>query len=205
MAKQKFEEGAPLRSCSGTAIFVFCFKPRKRKDAGPDEKEKYGISLLVPKDGTKEQKAWVKSMRSLYDEIVKDTWKKKPKSLQKPWDDGDGEDWEGTEYEDIMKGNWIFKFSSLFEIDMVGKNGRALKEEDLYAGCEVRIGYVAKHYKDMPSNGVSLYVNAILKVADGDRIGGSRMSAKTMFEDYIDDDWDGDDDDDDDDDYSSGL
>lgn len=190
----------PVNSCHGILSYPKCHIPEAMKDS---DKKRYTVSLLVPKDGTKKQKRWIKKLRADVKKAIAEKWKKKPRGIRVPYEDGDSEAFEGTKQESILAGNWNVKFSTEFKPEVIGSDGLPLSEEELYGGCVGVISYILRTYGDdkSVSKGVTLYFKHVIKLEDGEKLGEGGISANEQFEGLLDlPDLDDDDSDDDDDD-----
>jgi hypothetical protein len=156
-----------------------------KKGQGKDGKEgKFEITLLLPKKTTD-----IADLEKRIDEIgtkaFSGAWvnikKKKPVVR-------DGDEWadekkaEGKDAE-VYRGNWYIKARTSKRPGVVGPDKTPIAEEDdlFYGGCYARANVTPGSY-DNESKGVTLYLNAVQKVRDGERFGGGSVDPDSVFD-----------------------
>jgi len=155
-------------------------KPKAGDD--PDKKPQYSTILLVPKtvDLTPFKKALTYAIMETYGEKVVDLknfrWNINalPEGFRVPIKDGDKKaDWKG------FPGNWYIRAStSLRKPTILGPNKKEITDAELiYGGCYAHVSMGAGCYKHMGVEGVKFYLNHVMKVADGERLGGGDAAA----------------------------
>jgi len=136
---------------------------------------KFSATILFDK------KTDLADLKKAVKEAIKDKWGDQvPKGLSLPFKDGDEKDTEG------YAGTVYVSASSKFKPQIVDqKREEILAHEDIYAGCFVRFSLTAnawelKEGKAILKRGVSFYLNAVQKLADGERM-VKRKNASDIF------------------------
>lgn len=164
----------PLRVC-----YVHLFEPHAFE--GQNE-EKYGCMVLVPKDDEKTLAEIKRIQKAAVELGVKTKWGgKKPASLKTTLRDGDEEPPnDGEEFQ----GCYFMNLSSRTAPGIVDARGqRILDSTEVYSGCYCRVSVNAFPYKAMGNVGVSIGLNNVQKVRDGEPLGG-RSRAEDDFDAY---------------------
>ena len=158
--------------------YVHIFQPEA---AAEGAEKKYSLSLLIPKSNT----VLVGEIKAAIEAAVKAEYPaKRPANLRLPLRDGDTERDEDEAY----KGCWFLNASSkkkpgivkLMKIDGETKMVEVTNEEDVYSGC---YGYASVNfycYDKAGNKGVTAGLSNVLKIRDGEFLGG-RVSAETDF------------------------
>lgn len=158
--------------------YVQVWTPKAGQDGG---EPKYSCAILVPKS----DKATVAKIKEALDKVKADPesvkkWGKKFNSEMKGCiRDGDLKADEHPEY----AGHYFFNASSKQQPGIVGRDRQPiLDHEEIYSGvyAMVSVNFYAFNQK---SQGIGAGLNNIMKVADGERLGGSRASAEDDFAD----------------------
>lgn len=157
--------------------YAHVFEPKAADDG---EKEKYSASLIIPKS----DKATIKKMEDAIKEaakIGKDTKfaGKIPANLKTPLRDGD-EDREGDEaYANCM----FVNASSFTRPGVIDLNRNVITDkEEVYSGCYAIVSVNFYAYNSNGNKGIACGLNNLMKVADGEPLGG-RISAEDDFAD----------------------
>ena len=107
---------------------------------------------------------------------------KVPGGLKSPVKDGDE---KADEWGESFRNKWYFRASSGFPVLCVGADALNTPNDEIedtfYAGCKVNVIVTPWGYKRDGNQGVSLNLNGLQFVADGDRLGGGNP-AVGMFE-----------------------
>ena len=90
----------------------------------------------------------------------------------------DGEIDEGSFY----YGRRFINAKTKFRPDVVNIYKEPLKPDEIYGGCRVRAFLRFFGFEYMGKRGVSSSLGAVVKIADGDPIGGGRVSLEQAFE-----------------------
>lgn len=146
--------------------FPALFKARAFDELDTNSKAKFEATLLWPKDTdlTPVKKA---VMTAVVEKWGKDKTKW-PKKLRLPFRDGD-------EFMDLAgyPGTIFIRASSVFAPQVIDRYGQDITDQkQIYAGCYVKARLNAFAYETKGNVGVSLGVQAIQKVSDGERLDG---------------------------------
>ena len=163
--------------------FPKVFKPEAFGASAP----KYSIVMLFPKTSDmKELKAAIEWAAIDFFGADKTKW---PKNFLNPIKDGDEKsDMQG------YAGHWVVNASSneKFRPGVIDSDGKTpLTEEDqlFYAGCYARAKLFASGYDYLGKKGVTLRLQGVQKLAEGERFSG-RKGLTDMFEAYAEDESD---------------
>ena len=176
------------RAFTATNIRVNCrfsyahvFQPRKNEQSG---KMKYDCCLIVSKDDTQAVQLINEAI-----EGAKALYKEKfgaPKGrLKTVVHDGD----EDRPDDDTFAGKLYINASSNRKpgVKMIeaGMLVDCLDEEEFYSGVKGAAGLRFYPYNNAGNTGISCNLDNLLKLEDGDRIGGGSMSADQAFADLV--------------------
>lgn len=166
---------------------------------------KFSTSILIDKA----DKETLRKIKAAVEEAVEEgktkCWNGKvPANLKKPLRDGD----EEREDDEVYAGHYFLNATSrkirpgIAKPVGKGKDGKTIFEDitdetELYSGCFAKVSLTFFPYNSNGNKGVAAGLNHIVKVQDGEPLGGSRASIETDFEDEdFDIDLSGDDDED---------
>ena len=156
--------------------YVHVFKP-VAVQAGSEEK--YSVSLIIPKSD-KKTIARIKAAINAAIEQGKETkWKGKlPKDLKTPLRDGD----EEREEDEVYADSFFLNANCKTKPEIVDRYKQKITdEEQFYSGC-FGIASVTFYPFDTAGNkGIACGLNNLMKIKDGDFLGG-RVSAEKDFE-----------------------
>lgn len=146
-----------------------------------DYTEKYGLSIPIPNDLEDE----IKKIEVLIGNAAENKWGKKAreeigKKIVSPLRDGDEEKGE----DEVYRGTTFFSANSTKKPGVVGPDLKPIMDmDDIYPGCIIRasVNFFAYDYKG--KKGVSAGLQNVMKVRDGERIGGG-SNAETDFAGY---------------------
>ncbi len=169
--------------------FVSVFEMKHFDDASED---RYMITLLIPKDDKQGLDTINKAIENAKARGIKEKWDGKlPKKLDLPLRDGE----EKEDYEGFAECMFI-NAKSRRRPKVVDKNlNPILDPEDLYSGCYGLAGISFFPYKTAGNCGIGVALDNVMKLKDGEALGGG-TSVDTDFGD-VDISEFGDDDDDD--------
>lgn len=173
--------------------YLNVFTPRSNQEGAP---AKYSVTLLIPKSDKatiKKIKTAIEAAKTAY--LAKNNGKKLPTNLKTTLHDGDGERPSGGEFGPECKGCYVMTVSSNNQPVIVHADKTPLTDQnELYSGCYGRAIINFYVYDNSGNKGVSAGLNGIMKLYDGEPLGGAVVTDSDW-----DDDWEDDDDDDDDD------
>lgn len=149
-----------------------------------DGDAKYSVSLIIPKSDTKTINAINKAVKAAIEQGKTSKWNGKvPSGLKLPLRDADAEGKEDEAYADayFVNANSSNKPGVVLNFRANGKFVEA-SPEDVYSGCYGIASVNFYPYSAKGSKGIACGLNNIMKVRDGDNLGGS-VDADTDFAD----------------------
>lgn len=177
---------------TGKVRFSYCnlFTPRAVQEGGP---EKYSVTLLIPKTDKAtigKIKTAIEAAKAAY--ISRNSGKKLPTNLKNTLHDGDGERPNGGEFGEECKGHYVMTVSSKNPPVIVNADKTPLTDpQELYSGCYGRAIINFYVYDTQGNKGISAGLNGVMKLYDGEPLGGGVVTDSDW-----DDDWEDDGDDD---------
>ncbi len=146
---------------------------------GDDEGAKYSASIIIDK----EDKKTIDKINAAVEAAIqegKGKWGGKiPKNLKLPLRDGDTD----REDDEAYAGKLFFNASSKYKPGVIDRYKQPITDPDeLYSGCYAYVSINFYPYDFNGSKGVAAGLNNIMKVAEGERLGG-RLSAEEDFAD----------------------
>lgn len=158
--------------------YVHAFTPTSMGD-DPAARKKYSVSLIIPKSD-------IKTLTKINAAIAaaKEQGKSTkfggtiPKGLKLPLRDGDDER-DDEAYENA----YFINASGYTKPEIIGPDKQEIIDpEELYSGCYAKVSINFYAYNAQGNKGIAAGLNNIMKVADGEMLGG-KVSAETDFED----------------------
>lgn len=177
---------------TGKVRFSYCnlFTPRAMGDGQP---EKYSVTLLIPKSDKAtlaKIKAAIEAAKADY--TAKNKGKPLPANAKTTLHDGDGERPSGDEFGEECKGHYVMTVSSKNKPVIVDANKLPITEtSELFSGCYGRAIINFYGYDTQGNKGISAGLNGIMKLHDGEPLGGGVVTDADW-----DDGWEDDEDDD---------
>lgn len=137
-------------------------------------KEKYSISILIPKSDKKQLAKIKAAIDEAYKEGVKTKFNgKEPKKWKNPLMDGDTER-DTEEYE----GHYFINANSDTRPDIVDRKGKEiLDKSEFYSGCYGRASVNFYAYNFNGTMGVGVGLNNLQKLEDGENLSGVVVSS----------------------------
>lgn len=173
--------------------FSYAYVWSPRPSDSPDEKPRYGVAIMIPKEGkyAAENKATIdKIIEHLKGVAMEKNKGKLPKEFKVCLRDGDDESDEFPDY----AGHYFINANSTTKPEIVStqKDDKGFpkpitNEDEFYSGCFGHVSVAFFNYSTKGKNGIGCALNNIMKTADGERFGG-RTSAKADFADIEEDD-----------------
>lgn len=181
---------------TGLVRFSYCnvINPRKNDR----DEEEYSCMILIPK----EDKKTLNKIRRMVDELKTEYWGNKlPPKYKGPLRDGDTYvSEESGEPDENRFGCYFMNLKSKFKPDVVDKYKDKIDDErDFYSGCYGLACINFYVYDTKQNKGISAGISSIMKIKDGEPLGGGINSAEVDFKDVDVSQFD---DDEDEDDYS---
>ena len=174
---------------TGKVRFSYCnlFTPREALDGGP---AKYSVTLLIRKD----DKMTLQKIQNAIEEartsfLTRNPGKKLPAQLKSTMHDGDGPRESGDDFGPECKGHWVMTVSSQQQPVLVDANKVPITDpKELYSGCYGRAILNFYVYDYMGKKGVSAGLNGVMKLHDGEPLGGNVVTDSDWDDDFEDDD-----------------
>jgi len=182
---------------SGRLSFPHLFTPTSFDDT--DGKKKFQTLILISKKDKGLIKAIETAIAAATEEGKSKKWGGKvPKTLELPLRDGADKDNAGEEFEDAFYINAKSATKPGLVKRVKGVEGLVAidNEDELYAGCYVKVSVNFYPYDQNGKKGVAVGLNNVMFERDGERLAG-RASAEDDFADFIEAGGAGADDDDD--------
>lgn len=150
--------------------------------------EKWSTSLLIPKSD-KETLAKIKKAIDIATEEGKSLWGGKvPANLKKPVRDGDAEREDDEAYQGHYFLNAVARKIKPQVAKPVGKTAdgktkfEAIEDEtEIYSGCYAKASITFYPYNSNGNKGIGVGLNSVVKVQDGEPLGGVRESIENAF------------------------
>lgn len=162
------------------ASYAHVFEPQAM--TGSSEKPKYSVSIILPKDNASVESVKA-AIKAAYELGIQTTWHgKKPKNFQNPLHDGDEEKDDDEAYQNAYYLNAKSSTKPGVVKRVNGKNVTIDNEEEFYSGCWMYATVTFYPYSFAGKDGVGVGLDNILKIKDGDYLGG-RSSAENDFAD----------------------
>jgi hypothetical protein len=152
------------------------FNPRP--SATPGAKPKYGVTILIPKSATMTKAkidAAIAETRKEY--LAKNGAAKWVNACQTTLYDGDGTKKSGEDFGPECAGHWVLSTSSIKAPIVVDQNKQpVMVPEFVYSGCYglCIINFYA--YDTSGNKGLACAIDGFMKTADGELLGGHRIS-----------------------------
>ncbi|MCI7551879.1 MAG: DUF2815 family protein [Actinomycetaceae bacterium] len=178
----------PTKVITGKVRCSYAYLLEPRPGNKPDDKPKYSVSLIIPKDDKTTIDRIKKAIAAAIDEgeaklglPPKGDPKRKLaiQNLTLPLRDGDTDRFEHEEYANAMFTN----ANSVRKPGIIDQNKRPLTEpEDVYSGMYARVSLNFYAYAVQGKKGIAAGLGNVQKWADGERLGGGGMSADAEFD-----------------------
>ena len=168
---------------TGKVRLSYCniFQPREDMSG----KKKYSVTLLIPKTDTATLQKINDAIQAATQKGMDGAWGgAMPPQLPIPLHDGDGVKENGEAYGDECKGHWVFTASSpeTKPVEVVGPDkAPILAATQIYSGIYANIYVNFFPYNFQGKKGIGCGLGPVQKIADGEPLGGSAPSAKSVF------------------------
>lgn len=145
------------------------------------QEKKYSCALIIPKSDVKTIEA-IKTAVEAAKQAGKEKFGGKiPTTLKLPLRDGDVERPE----DEVYAGCYFINANAKTKPGIVDKNASPILDQDeVYAGCFVRASLTFYAFNTSGNKGIACGLNHIMKVKDGDPLGG-RTTAENDFADIV--------------------
>lgn len=180
------EKKQRLYSAIGVACFVFLFKPQQPGEGSKSKEPKYKIILVWDEDAQASEdykqmkRECVKAAEARFGADAREKIKKG--KIKMPWRDASDYGDEGYGFPFDQQGWKFANFASNTQPGVVDRKAKPiLKEGECYSGMKARCTYAVWAYDKEGNKGVTLLLNNVQKIADGERLAG-RPDAEDDFE-----------------------
>lgn len=150
--------------------------PRASQQGG---KEKYSVTLLIPKTDTATIADLNASFQAAYDEGVAKKWNGARPTPKAIIHDGDGLRPSGVPFGDECKGHWVLTASSVNKPQVVGIDNVncELAPQDIYSGMFACVTVNFFAFDTAGNKGVGCGLGNVLKTRDGEPLSGGASAA----------------------------
>ena len=170
------------------AIGAYVFEPAPpMQNRGKDEADKtpqYSLGMIFdPKDPVVKEE--LQKMIRMARDLAQEEWADiNPKAIRLPFRNGNtDEDLLGSQNAELFAGKYFARAKSKNQPQVVGRDRKPLMNPDsFYSGCYAIASVAMYTYEYMSKKGVSLLLNNVMKVGDGERL-TRRRSAQEDFAD----------------------
>lgn len=172
--------------------YVHAFVPQANQNGGDP---KYSVTCLIPKTDTNTVQA-IKSAinQARQDFCAKNGAQALPATPKHTLYDGDGTRPSGDHFGEECKGCYVITVSSKDKPLVIGRDGLEIMDAtEVYSGCYARVIMNFFGYNSNGNKGISAALQGIQKWADGEPLGGARVTADDFNDGFDDgeagDDW----------------
>lgn len=160
----------------GRVSFANVFKPKFNE---LNNKNEYSLDLLFPKTQD------ISSIKNEIRRVIADKWPgKEMRGLRLPIKDGDGLKQNGSAYPAEYHGHVFITFKSEQQPGLVDAQRQPIIDpNEFYSGCYAIVHYRATAYDHQANKGISLWLNNVQKVAEGEAFGIRQAKAEDVFAD----------------------
>lgn len=152
------------------------------KGMNDDQEAKYSVSVLVPKTAKATLKAISDAINAAIEEGKAKWGGKVPANLKKPMRDGDEERPDDPAY----AGMYFFNASSKRKPQVINQHRAIITDPmEFYSGCWGRISVNFYAFNTNGNRGVGVGLGNIIKLKDGESLGGGFTKAEDDFADIV--------------------
>jgi hypothetical protein len=157
-------------------IYAYVFTPQTPQDG---QEPKYRATLLIPKSQKKTLDAMKKAIETAKQAGLAKLGGKIPANLHLPLRDGDTD--ESKSDQEIYHGHYFINTSAKFKPQIIDRNKQPITDsQEFYSGCYALASVNFYAYSTAGNKGIACGLNNLLKVRDGDYVGG-RSTAEDDF------------------------
>lgn len=164
--------------------YVNVFRPRAIQGG----EEKYSTTLLIPKTDTKTLAKIKAAIAAAKARFTERTGKQLPAQLKTSLHDGDGTmPNSGEEYGPECKGCWVIAVSNTRKpVAVYADKAPITEESEFYSGCYGRAVISFFAYDTNGNRGVSASLMGVMKLSDGEPLGGGVVTDSDWDDDFDD-------------------
>lgn len=148
----------------------------------PNGEPMFSVTILIPKSDTKTKETLDNLIQSTVTEFDKWPGGKVPAFLTLPIHDGDGQKPRGGSYGPECKGMWVVNAKTKdkpFVVDAYGSP--IIDPAEVYSGMWGAVAVNSGAYANKGNNGVSFWLDGVLKLRDDEALGGNHTTAEEAF------------------------
>lgn len=148
-------------------------------------KQKYSVTILLPKSDVEGKQKVDAAIAAATRNGIANKWNgAAPAKVPTPVWDGDGLTQNGNKFGPECAGHWVFAASTPADkpVDVVdGRMNRIIDATQVYSGiyANVCVNFFAYNYQG--KKGIGCGLGPVQKVRDGEPLGGSAPTAKSVF------------------------
>lgn len=163
--------------------YVNVFQPRAINGG----EEKYSVMLIIPKSDTKTLNKIKAAIQAAKEAYIAKTGKKLPAQVKTTLHDGDGLSGGGNEYGKECKGAYVINVNSKRKPVVLYSDKTPITEEsELYSGCYGRAIINFYYYSASGNSGISAGLMGVMKLSDGEPLGGGIVTDEDWDDDFED-------------------
>lgn len=154
----------------------------------------YGAQIIIDKNDKRTVQAFEKAVAELrQDPKALAKVNNNAKAIQVPFRDGDTDPADSVaNAQEVYEGKYFVNAKNKRKVTCLGKNKEHLEpfdiEEQLYSGCYVQAQLSLYVYNANGNKGVGVGLEAVRKVAEGDRLGGITIKVDDFDDTLVEDD-----------------
>jgi hypothetical protein len=140
----------------------------------PNEDDKYGLTMIF--NNAKD----LANLKEVVNQYIKDNGLEGSK-LEMPWKSGDEKADKDETYEDL-RGKWLVNTKTKFKPAVVDAARIPIMDsQEFYSGCYAKAVVQPYKWTYKKREGISFNIDAVQKVADGERFGGGAINPDDYF------------------------
>lgn len=149
----------------------------------PGQEPKYSSTILVPKNPTNNKALMDSAISAATQKAIEKYGKAFPMTPKVSVHDGDGtRPSDGQPFGEECKGHWVFTASNKQPVMVVDTNlQQILDPTQIYSGMYAHVGVTFFGYNAPQNKGIGVALDNVMKIADGEPLGGTRASAEDDF------------------------
>jgi hypothetical protein len=174
----------PKRVSTGVCRLSYCFLTKKRPAREPGEKEKYSVTILIPKSDMATKQRIDAAFTAAVQEGVTGKWGGvRPPQIANPVYDGDGLRPQGEPFPAECKGHWVLTASTENKPEIVDvAMNYILDPTQIYSGMFARVSVRFFAYLKNGKKGIGAGLGNVMKMADGEPLSGRTDAASDFGE-----------------------
>lgn len=165
-------------TCECRLSYCNLVEPRKVNPNDPNEKAKYSVTLLIPKNQDACVADIMASIEAAHQEAINGVWKGLVPQYAPILHDGDGCRPDGQHYGPECAGCWVITASTVRKPQVVHQSNIKveLAPTDIYSGMYARVTINFYGYANR-QKGIACGLGNVMKTKDGDPLSGGSIAA----------------------------